>query len=180
MVAVPSARRCFQPDREVRGQLVLAAHEVRHLQHVGALAGELLGGEVVDAGVEAQVLVDRQVLEQRELLAHVADAALGPLGVGDDVLAQDADAAGLRGDRAGEHADGRGLAAAVRAEEPEDLASGDVEVDAVHGGEVAETLGEAAHGDGDVGGREAGRPRPPPPVAAGTVLALESVTSVPS
>ena len=139
-------------DRQVRGQLVLAAHEVRHLEHVGALPGELLGGQVVDAGVEAQVLVDGQVLEQRELLAHVADAALGPLGVGDDVLAEDADAARLRGDRAGEHADRRGLAAAVGAEEAEDLAASHVEVDAVDGGEVAEALGQAAHGDGDVGG----------------------------
>ena len=30
--------------RQVRGELVLAAHEVGHLEHVGALLGELLGG----------------------------------------------------------------------------------------------------------------------------------------
>ena len=93
MVAVPSARRCFQPTDRFAVSSFSRPTRSAIFEHVGALRGELLGGQVVDAGVEAQVLVDGQVLEQRELLAHVADAPLGPLGVGDDVLAQDADAA---------------------------------------------------------------------------------------
>ena len=78
----------------------------------------------------------------------------------------------LRRDRAGEHADRRGLPAPVGAEEAEDLAARDVEVDAVHGGEVAEALGQAAHRDGDVGGACRG--------CVGRDSRLESVTSATS
>ena len=48
-----------------------------------------------------------------------------------------------RRQQAGQHLHGRGLAAAVRAEEAEDLAALDAEVDMVDGDEVAEPLGQA-------------------------------------
>ena len=56
-------------------------------------------------------------------------------------------AAGGR-EQAGEHLDGGGFAGAVGAEEAEELAGLDGEVDVVDGGEVAETAGEARGGDG--------------------------------
>ena len=49
--------------------------------------------------------------------------------------------------QAAHHADGRGLAGAVGAQEAEDLALLDVERDAVDGREVAEALGEAVELD---------------------------------
>jgi len=48
---------------------------------------------------------------------------------------------------AGQHAQGRGLAGAVRADQAEQLPRGDLQVEAVYGGQVAETAGEVVDGD---------------------------------
>jgi hypothetical protein len=48
----------------------------------------------------------------------------------------------------------RGLAGAVGSEEAGDLARRDGEIEAVEGMDVAETLGQAADGDGGLGGHE--------------------------
>jgi len=69
-------------------------------------------------------------------------------GVGEEVLTEDLDGAGGGREEAGEHLDCGGFAGAVRAEEAEELAGGDGEVDVLNGGEVAETAGEACRGDG--------------------------------
>ena len=55
-----------------------------------------------------------------------------------------------RRQEAGEHLHGRGLAAAVRAEEPEDFAARNLEADIVDGGEVAEPHGQVFGFDGEV------------------------------
>ena len=57
-----------------------------------------------------------------------------------DVVAVDQDLALVRLLEAGDHPQRRRLAAAARAEHREELALGDVEVDVVDGGEVAEAL----------------------------------------
>ena len=69
-------------------------------------------------------------------------------GVGDGVQAEDLDGAGGGGEQAGEHLDGGGFACAVGAEEAEELAGSDGEVDVLNGGEFAETAGEACGGNG--------------------------------
>ena len=70
---------------------------------------------------------------ERRLLERGADrrAHLRPLL--DDVVAGDARRAGGRRQQRRQHVHGRGLAGAVRAEEPVDLAGGDGQVDPVDG-----------------------------------------------
>src|SRR6202021_798627 len=69
-------------------------------------------------------------------------------GVGGGVEAEDLDAAGGGCQETGEHFDGCGFSCSVGAEESEELARRDGEVDVLNGGEVAETAGEACSGDG--------------------------------
>ena len=68
-------------------------------------------------------------------------------GVGDDVDAGDVRAAGGGEGERGEDADRRGLAGAVVAEQPEDGAGGDVEVEVAQRPEVAEALAESLRDD---------------------------------
>ena len=64
------------------------------------------------------------------------------------VVAGDADLARVRAQLGREDAHGSGLAGAVRAQQREDRPGGDVEVEAVEHGLLAEPLGQTAHGDG--------------------------------
>jgi hypothetical protein len=50
-----------------------------------------------------------------------------------------------------DQADGRGLAGAIGAEEPEDIASTDREIETVDGTELLEILGEPVGGEDDAG-----------------------------
>ena len=69
---------------------------------------------------------------------------------GAQVEARDAQRAGGRGEEPAQHAEGRGLAGAVRAEEPENLAAMDPEIDAIDRGEGAEPAHEVADFDDDL------------------------------
>jgi hypothetical protein len=97
-----------------------------------------------------------EVLEHAELRKHetafgderdapadhdVARAAL-------DRLAVEADAAGLRDERAGDRLDGGGLAGAVGAQKRDHLARADLERDPAHGGDAV--IGVSEVGDGQV------------------------------
>src|SRR3546814_5639155 len=75
--------------------------------------------ETVDAGGELDVLLDRQVLVEREALSHVAGLALDGGGVGDDVEAERGAVAAVRGEQAAEHAKRRRLARTVGARSEE-------------------------------------------------------------
>ena len=63
-------------------------------------------------------------------LRDVADAAAHLARLADQVVTGDGRGAGARHQQGREHAQGRGLAGAVRAEQPDDLALGDIEIDA--------------------------------------------------
>ena len=92
------------------------------------------------------VLGHGQVGEERVALEHgVGRPLVG--GQPRDVVAVDQDLALVRLLEAGDHPQRRRLAAARRPEHREELALGDVEVDAPNGGEVAEALGDGAEGD---------------------------------
>ena len=71
-------------------------------------------------------------------------------GLGDDVVAGDAGDPGVRAQQRREDVDDRGLSGAVRAEQREDAAGRDVEVDAVEHDLVAEGLHEPFGLDGGV------------------------------
>src|ERR1051325_12182649 len=66
-----------------------------------------------------------------ELLRHQPDQLARRAVVGDDVVPRHGDAPRRRRDDAADDVDERGLARAVRAEQREDLAAADVEVDAL-------------------------------------------------
>src|ERR1035438_10544973 len=84
----------------------------------------------------------RQLIVERELLGHVADEALDPLQLTRHVQAGNARLAVARLEQAAQEANHRGLAGAVRAEEPENGAFGYFETNVVNGGEVAEPFGQ--------------------------------------
>ena len=104
-------------------------------------------GDVEEAGEDEQVLADGQVDVQGDLLGDDPGHRLdGPVV---DVRRQAVHDQGPGRHRrdAVDHPDGRRLAGPVRAEEAEALALADVEVDPVHGREVAVLLGQAAGGN---------------------------------
>ena len=124
-MAAASARRCFQPPERRAGELALAVGEAQPLERLGhPLAAPVHGVEAAD---EVEVLADREVLVEAEALGHVADLALDRPRLLDDVVAEAGAAARVGREQAAQHADGRGLAAAVGAEEAADLAALDLD-----------------------------------------------------
>ena len=125
----------------------------------GALVEEAKGGEDLDqpllgkldpevACLEAERLLDREEGVEVDLLRYQADRAAGEAVVALDVVAEHFHGAcGLLGG-AGDQADERRLAGAVRSEEGEYFAAPDVERDAVQGGERAVAFGRAPQADG--------------------------------
>ena len=121
------------------------AEPIDQLVDPGAVA---VAREVEDAGVEFEVLTDRELAVEGEGLRHVADALARGQVVGVHGIAEEPGLALGGGEEAGQHLHRGGLAATVGAEEAEDLAAADGEADAVHGGEGAEPLGEVGGLDG--------------------------------
>jgi hypothetical protein len=134
--------------------------------------GEQLGDAGGDLGPAAaavdeavgDVVEDAEVGKERVGLEDDAEVALGGRRVA-DVAAVDLDRALVLGVEAGDGAQERGLAAARGAEEADELAAGDVEVDGAQGLEAAEALAEAA--DAQEGGGLGGHASPKRGVAAG-------------
>jgi hypothetical protein len=98
------------------------------LQEPALGGGEAEGEEFADAESEAAF--------ELELLRNVADAAEGFGGNG---LAEEADVAGMEALQAEQAAEERGFAGAVRADERDDFAFGNAEVDAVENGDAVES-----------------------------------------
>jgi hypothetical protein len=111
---------------------------------------EQLAGAGPVAGAERDVLLDRQVREQREALEDEADpAALGrhhAPGLRDH-LAVEGDAACVEILEAGDQAQGRALARSRRAEQREHLAGRDAEGDVLDHSAAAEALVDAFEDD---------------------------------
>jgi hypothetical protein len=104
--------------------------------------------QLIEAGDEFEVLADRQVLVERELLRHVADLALDAQALGADVEAEHRAFAFVGREQAAHDADGGGLARAVGAEEADDLAFRHRHRDVVDNGLVAEALDQPMDVDG--------------------------------
>ena len=147
-VQAPSASRCFQPpDREP------ASCSSRPLQaeprnHLARGAGGI--GHAVKPRDELEVLAHRQVLIQAEALRHVADLALDLVGLGADVVAEAGAGAFIRRQQAAQHADGGGLAGAVRPEEAVDGAALDLQRQVMDHRAAVEFFGQAVDVDDDV------------------------------
>ena len=120
-------------------------HELEQLLGAGGGGG---GIEAVHAADEVEVLGCGKTAEEGEAFGDDADLAFDFNGIGEGVEAEDPDAAGGGGEKAGEHLDGGGFAGAVGAEEAEELAGRDGEVDVLNGSKVAKAASEAGGGDG--------------------------------
>ena len=82
----------------------------------------------------------RQFAVKREGLRHIADLLACLQVAGIDGLAEQPGDAIAGGQETGQHFHGGRLAAAVRAEETENLAALDLEADAIHRREIAKAL----------------------------------------
>ena len=104
--------------------------------------------DAVDAAEEVDVLFHGQVVVERKFLRHVADVLLDGFRLRGDVQPADRRAARSGLQQAAQHANGGGFARAVRAQESEDFAAADVEIDMIHGDEIAEALHQVVDFDG--------------------------------
>jgi hypothetical protein len=163
LVEEEDLRGVHQPDRDVqppplatREARHLAARQGREIERVEQLVGAAAGGVAVEpehGALRAQLVAHALVVARAVALADVADGAPHRRGLGDDVVPADLGPPRRGGDQRGEHAHGRRFARAVGPEHRDELACGDVEVEALHGvhGAVAagEVLGESPGADHD-------------------------------
>ncbi|GMA87618.1 hypothetical protein GCM10025868_28680 [Angustibacter aerolatus] len=120
-------------------RLRLALEVLLEVEDLGGLLDALADLRLLDAGDlqgEAHVVGDAHVRVQRVVLEDHRDVAVLRRLVG-DVAVTDEDAAGVDVLETREHPQGGGLAAAGGADEDEELAVLDLEVEGVHGGLVA-------------------------------------------
>ena len=118
-----SASRCFQPPDKRAGELVPPRGQPEFLKRAADMLADRL--QPVEPRHEFQVLGNRQILVERELLGHVADLALDLQRLGPEVVAEHRALALVGRQQAAHDADRRRLARAVGPEKADDLAFGD-------------------------------------------------------
>ena len=122
--------------------------EAERLGELADAAPAAPGSTPPEAGVDVEVAAAGQCAVDDRVLEHDAADAAGGERLARDVEAGDARAAAGRGDGGREHADRGRLAGAVRTEQAEHLAGGDLEVDALDGLDAARVgLAQLAHVD---------------------------------
>src|SRR5205814_1491001 len=119
---------------------VLQLNEIKEL--LSTLPGHIPRQTEV-ARVGEQILIDVQLGVERVRLRHDAQPRPYAGTVAHGIHAQHAQGAARCGGDTSDHAHGRGLPGAIRAEEAERLTALDIEVDRVDRGEVCEALGQA-------------------------------------
>ena len=92
-------------------------------------------------GPVGQVFAHPHLGVEGDILGQIADLPTRLARLAEQIVAADGDAAGGRWQKAGDHADGGGLAGPVGAEDTDDLALGDRERDALDGRERAKISG---------------------------------------
>src|SRR4029077_650182 len=120
---------------EVRAQL----EHVDHGLHALALRG---ARQSVDVGEIVEVLRDRQIAVERELLRHVAETRTRAARGARQVDPRDAGITARWHEQHAEHAERRRLAGAVGPEQAVDLAGAHFEADVIGRHEVAESPGQ--------------------------------------
>src|SRR2546427_9038427 len=102
-----------------------------------------------ELGAEEEVLLDRQVGHEAELLEYGADAALPRVVDGAELDGRPAqeDVAGVGAERASDDVDERGLARTILAKQDVDLSGSQIEVDAVEGLYTGEPLAHPAQAE---------------------------------
>ena len=107
----------------------------------------LLLRNAVELGVDAEILVEREIGIAGHRLRNHAQAAANVVGLRLHVETRDVSCASGDRDERGHHADQRGLPCTVGTEQPEDFALANAERDVVDGSEVAILLDDVRHRD---------------------------------
>ena len=103
------------------------------------------GVDAPEASDEFEIFPRGQLVVEQRLVRQPGDMLLGGGWIAAGVDAKDADFAGIRIEQARDHAQRRGLARAVGAEQGVKLAALHLEADAIHGALAAKALGEAGN-----------------------------------
>src|SRR5205085_10801629 len=127
------------PAGELRRVAVTEAGEADDLEELVAALEALLPRPAADLEAELDVVGDRHVPEERVVLEDEADVALLGREVVDAAAVQQ-DLPSVEGREAGDEPQDRGLPAAARPEEHEQLAVGDLERALVHDGRAVVAL----------------------------------------
>ncbi len=146
----------LHPARHVLDLVARPLRELGEVEQLVGAAGAFRAAEAEVPAVDHEVLADRELVVERVLLGHDAEARPDLRTVPFGVQAQDGQRAVADRRDARDHPHRGGLAGAVGAQEAERFAGRDVEVDGVHGGELAEPLGQSAGMDERGGRRGAG------------------------
>jgi len=120
--------------------------EIEAMQQLDGAAQRLHPPKTVDSGKKPDIFPHREVVVEREALAHVADAAFNPLSFAHHVVTGDRTASRRGIAQSAQHPHGSGLSGTVGAEESEDFAPRHIERNAVYGGKVAEPLAQFPDG----------------------------------
>ena len=118
-----------------------------HAQQVRQDAPALGGRHAEQVGIELHVFVDGEIGVEAEALGHVADGVLDGLGIFGHVMAGDPGLALARIEQTAQHPQCGGLAGAIGADQSEDLAAGDFQVQMIDRGQRVEVPGEVPGAD---------------------------------
>ena len=130
------------PAGEGADRVMAAVLQFEQGQHLLDPVPQLGPPEPVEPARQLQVLLGRELAVERRLLEDEADVLAHRQRFGDDVVAVDLGAAAGRADQRRQHVDHRRLARPVGAEEAEELAAADVDVDRLDGAQLAVVLAE--------------------------------------
>jgi len=133
--------------REGGDQVAPAVLEGHQAQHTIDPFVDLGAGDVVEDGVETQVLLGGQLVVKGLFLKDDPDAAPHRLGLALHVEATDARLPASRPGESAQHLDRGGLARPVGTEKGKDLAAGDGERHLLHCFDLAVALGKTRHFD---------------------------------
>jgi hypothetical protein len=128
----------------------LAAAEGLHAGHAQQVRQDppALGGrDAEQVGIERHVFVDGEIDVEAEALGHVADGVFDGLGILGHVMARDPGLALARIEQTAQHPQRGGLARAIGADQSEDLAAGDLQIQAIDRGQRVEAPGEVPRAD---------------------------------
>src|SRR5690606_5196390 len=131
----------------VTRQAVFGVGQLQPFEQARDTVAPLARAEAVDAGGEEQVLGDGQVFVEQEVLRQVADALAVDAAEVTGARVEDLNVAVGRLVEAEEQADGGGLAGAAGADDADDLAALDLQIDGVQRLNGAEVLARAARAD---------------------------------
>src|SRR6516225_9925262 len=138
----------LDPQRQTLGTRAGDLHEVETLQQFLDASFNLACRQMIELRVELEILSYRQFIVERESLRHVADIAARLHVVRPHRSAKQLRRSASCRQKTSQHFHCGRLAAAVRAEEAENLAATDAEAHMVYGREIAEPTGKLFGLDG--------------------------------